>query len=692
MRLACDTGGTFTDLLVEDRDGGVRMYKASTTPANPIDGVIGALELAAADAGLPLDRFLASVDTLIHGTTHAINAIVTGNTARTALLTTQGHPDVLVLREGGRRDAFDHETAFPAPYVPRRLTYEIPERIGASGEVVVPLDESAVQATLARLRDDKVEAIACCLLWSISNPAHELRVGRLIEQVLPGIPYTLSHQLNPSLREYRRAISAAIDVSLKPLMTRYLGNLRSRLEEAGFAGRLLVQTSQGGMATAETLARTPIHTLNSGPALAPVAGQAIARHAKIGSDIIVADTGGTTYDVSLVRGGRIPMTRDTWLGQPYQGHMTGFPSIDVKSIGAGGGSIAWLDDSGLLHVGPQSAGAQPGPACFGRGGTQPTLTDAAVLLGYLDPGYFLGGTMPLDRAAAERAIDRIAAPLNVTREAAALAIHQVATENMVQAILDITVRQGIDPAETILIGGGGAAGINSDAIGRRLQCRQVIIPGVGAALSAAGALLSDIRSEARRTRFCSTDSFPISTVNALLDELVAECRAFAADAGAKPDDCRIEFSVEARYPNQVWEIDVPLGLSRFNDARDVRHLCDRFHAAHGALFGFNDPHSSVEVITWCATIRWAADSHTGGALRLQGEPRRSHERHRTAWFEGHSEPVSTPVFDLQDLPQDAVLPGPALIETRFTTVVVQPGSSFRLDGEVGLSLTVKDRT
>lgn len=686
MRLACDTGGTFTDLLVEEFDGSVRMYKASTTPANPIDGVIAVLELAAGEAGLPLDRFLASAETLIHGTTHAINAIVTGNTARTALLTTQGHPDVLVLREGGRRDAFDHETPFPAPYVPRRLTYEIPERIDATGEVVMPLDESSVQAILARLRDDRIEAIACCLLWSISNPVHELRVGQLIEQILPGIPYTLSHQLNPSLREYRRAISAAIDVSLKPLMARYLRDLRSRLRDAGFAGRLLVQTSQGGMASAETLARTPIHTLNSGPALAPVAGQALARHAMIRSDIIVADTGGTTYDVSLVRGGRIPMTRDTWLGQPYQGHMTGFPSIDVKSIGAGGGSIAWLDDSGLLHVGPRSSGAKPGPACFGLGGIQPTLTDAAVLLGYLDPGYFLGGTMTLDRVAAELAIDQIAAPLNVTREAAALAIHQVATENMVQAILDITVRQGIDPAETVLIGGGGAAGINSDAIGRRLHCQQVIFPGVGAALSAAGALLSDIRSEARRTRFCSTSAFSMQSVNALLDELVAECHSFATVAGAKPGDCRIGFSVEARYPNQVWEIDVPLDVSRFNTPRDVRHLCERFHATHRALFGFDDPHSDVEVVTWCATISWAADSRAGGALRLHGEPRRSHARSRAAWFAGHSGPVATPVMDLGDLAQDTDFSGPALIESRFTTIVVQPGSDFRLDG-MGLSLT-----
>ena len=397
MRFACDTGGTFTDLIVEDDQGGLHMYKASTTPADPVKGVLDALALAAVDMDRSLADLLAQGDMLIHGTTHAINAIITGNTAKTAFLTTAGHPDILVLREGGRIEPFNFVAPYPEPYLPRALTYEVPERIDSAGDVHTALDEAAVVDIAQDLKAQNVEAVAVCLLWSIYNPMHELRVGELLEQHLPDVPYSLSHQLNPALREYRRASSTAIDASLKPLMGRYLGGLTERLTEAGFSGRTLVLTSQGGMLDANDLAQKPIHAINSGPSMAPIAGRNYARLDSDAPNVIIADTGGTTYDVSLVRQGRIPLTKETWIGQPFRGHMTGFPSIDIKSVGAGGGSIAWVDAGGLLHVGPQSAGAVPGPVCYGGGGTEPTMTDACLTLGYVDPDYFLGGTMQLDR-------------------------------------------------------------------------------------------------------------------------------------------------------------------------------------------------------------------------------------------------------------------------------------------------------
>ena len=456
MRFACDTGGTFTDLIVEDDDGALTMYKASTTPADPVKGVLDALALAAEDRGIELSGLLAQGDMLIHGTTHAINAIITGNTARTAFLTTAGHPDILVLREGGRIEPFNFVAPYPEPYVLRALTFEVPERINSAGAPHTPLDEAATIEIIGRLREAHVEAVAVCFLWSISNPAHELRVGELLTDHLPGVPYTLSHQINPALREYRRASATAIDASLKPLMGKYLGGLTERLTAAGFEGRTLVLTSQGGMLDASDLAQRPIHAINSGPSMAPIAGRNYAEIESASANVIIADTGGTTYDVSLVRDGRIPLTKETWIGQPFRGHMTGFPSIDIKSVGAGGGSIAWVDAGGLLHVGPQSAGAVPGPVCYGAGGTEPTVTDACVTLGYLDPGYFLGGSMELDAASARKAVENhVATPLGLSVEDAAASILSVATENMVQAISDITVDQGIDPAEAVLIGAAG---------------------------------------------------------------------------------------------------------------------------------------------------------------------------------------------------------------------------------------------
>ncbi|MGO4831501.1 hydantoinase/oxoprolinase family protein, partial [Rhizobiaceae sp. 2RAB30] len=445
MRFAIDTGGTFTDLLVEDDEGRLQMFKAPTTPSDPIRGVLDALGLAAGSRGMELRELLSRGTALVYGTTHPINAIITGKAARTAFLTTAGHPDILRLREGGRTEPFNFSVEFPTPLVPRNLTWEVPGRILADGREHEPLDEARIVEIAGAMRDAGVEAVAVCLLWSVVNPDHERRVGRLLAEHLPDAAVTLSHELNPTLREYRRASSACIDASLKPMMSAYMDGLARRLEAAGFAGRVLVVTSQGGVVDASDAAKTPIHLINSGPSMAPVSGGFYAELDERCDTAIVADTGGTTYDVSLVRNGRLPMTRESWIGQPYRGHMTGFPTVDVKSVGAGGGSIAWIDDGGMLHVGPQSASSVPGPVCYGRGGTKPTLTDAAVALGYVDPDFFLGGAMRLDGAAARRAIaTEIAEPLGMSVEEAAVAIMLLATENMVQAIFDITVNQGID--------------------------------------------------------------------------------------------------------------------------------------------------------------------------------------------------------------------------------------------------------
>ena len=337
------------------------MYKSATQPDDPIRGVLDALQKAADAFNQPLAQFLAGGDLLIHGTTRAINAIITGNTARTAFLTTQGHPDVLTLREGGRQDVFNFTVPYPEPYVPRSLTWELSERIMADGSVRLALDEAQVLDVIDQMKAAAVEAVAVCLLWSIVNPAHERRIGELLGQHLPGVPVTLSHIVNPSLREYRRASSTAIDASLKPLMAAYMGELAQRLGAAGFGGRVLIVTSGAGVIDAGDAAETPVHLINSGPAMAPVAGRYFADLDASYETAIVADTGGTTYDLSVVRRGQIPYTRETWIGGAYRGHMTGFPSVDVRSIGAGGGSIAWVDNLGRLQVGPESAGSEPGP-------------------------------------------------------------------------------------------------------------------------------------------------------------------------------------------------------------------------------------------------------------------------------------------------------------------------------------------
>ena len=674
MRFACDTGGTFTDLIVEAADGRLSMYKSATTPDDPVQGVLDTLALAAADRGLALSEFLGRGDMFIHGTTHAINAIITGTTAKTALLTTEGHPDVLVIREGGRSEPFNQTVPFPQPYVPRALTFEIPERIGADGRVIKVLDEQAARQTLLQLARKDVEAIAVCLLWSIVNSKHELRLGQLIETELPGVPYTLSHQLNPTLREYRRASAASMDASLKPLMGAYMSGLTGRLSEAGFKGRVQVLTSQGGMMDGQALAEAPIHAINSGPSMAPVAGHHYSRIDGLKNDIIVADTGGTTYDISLVRGDTIPWTRETWIGHPYRGHMTGFPSVDVKSVGAGGGSIGWVDEGGMLHVGPESAGASPGPVCYDQGGRRVTVTDAAVVLGYIDPAYFLGGAVPLRADLASRSIEeQIAGPLGLSVFEAAAAIIEVVTENMVQAITEITVNQGIDPAKAVLVGGGGAAGLNSTMIARRLGCEKLIIPEVGAALSAAGALMSDLKAEFRSMYFTVSDQFEYDQVNDILKSLGDKCRSFVEDTAVNSIEHRIDYAVEARYRHQVWEIDVPLRGEQIQSQEDLEQLVRDFHAVHEAIFTFRDELSPVEMVGWTAKVRCRLREADVG--RLTGSDQHAVGKSRRIYFSDSGE-IDAALHRFEDLDQGHVLPGPAIIESPFTTVVVDSDACF----------------
>ncbi len=671
MRLATDTGGTFTDLVIDAGNGDVALFKAPTVASDPSAGVLAALRLASDARGISLASLLEQTDTFIHGTTHAINAIITGNTARTALLVNRGHADILTFREGGREDPFNNSFAYPKPYIPRALTFEVTGRILSSGAIQTELDEPGIVAVLEELRLKEVEAIAVALLWSPINPAHEKRVGELIAAHLPGIPFSLSHEVNATLREFRRASAVSIDASLKPLMADYLNGLQKRLEDEGFAGNLMVLTSAGGMEPASGVAASPISAINSGPSMAPVAGRHYAELESSVSTVIVADTGGTTYDISLVRDGNIPMTRDLWIGSPQQGNLVGYPSIDVKSVGAGGGSIATVDNAGMLRVGPESAGAIPGPACYQRGGQQPTVTDACVVLGYVDPDYFLGGAMKLDAEASRQVIkEHVAKPLGVSLEHAAWSIIDLTTENMVQAIQDLAVNQGIDPAQSILIGGGGAAGLNSLFIARRLGSELLIIPETGAAMSAAGAMISDIAREFSSSVFLETNAFDHETAQASIDDLLAQCEQFSERAGVAGE---ISFLAEARYAGQAWEIDSPIE-SRLDDGTSgLDAFVSSFHKSHEQIFSYRDEGSAIEILGLRARVTCRV--RPDGNFRLAEEMSDYSQQSRDVYFE-QSGWVATPAIQFSAVPTNDYVAGPAIIESSFTTVVIDPDARF----------------
>jgi N-methylhydantoinase A len=669
-RIAVDTGGTFTDVVISGDDGTLAVGKALTTYGRVFDGFRASVERAAQTIGRTGDDVLLDADVIVYGTTHATNAVLTGRTARTALLVTQGFADTLILREGGRRNVFDSRAAYPPPYIPRRLTFELRERVSAEGEILEALDEDHARSVIASLPEHDVEAVAVTLLWSVANDRHERRVGELIEELLPGTDYTLSVHANPSLREYRRASAASIDASLKHLMAAHLGDLRSDLERAGFEGDLMVVTSEGAVLDVGEVVARPVLTINSGPSMAPLAGAASAPEADV---VVVCDMGGTTFDVSLVEQGRVRHTREAWLGEPFVGHLTGLSSVAVQSIGAGGGSIAWIDSGGLLRVGPQSARSDPGPAAYGRGGELPTVTDACVVLGYLSPETFDAG-FRLDRDAAEKAIaSHVAEPLGLTTVQAAQAIVDVSANHMASAIRQVTLEHGVDPRGALLVAGGGAGAMVAAALADLLDAHKAVIPATAGVLAAYGAHEAPIATEFTTPRFVDTGAYDADAVTRLLDELDADADAFAGRFAARSTTARRSYFADARYPAQAWELRVHLD----ERPHGPEAIEEAFHREHQHRNGTADPGSRVEVLSWGVRVEIGADAPQLPSLVARpadggpaaGEVVFASRGERALRYPGGA------------LRAEQVIAGPAIVDEPTTTVVIPPGWLARLDDQ-----------
>lgn len=670
-RITCDIGGTFTDVVVSDASGRLTVAKSLTQPGHLFGGLHSALERAAEQLDEPLAQLLARTSLFIFSTTQATNAILEGTTARTAFLCTAGFPDILVRREGGSLRPYDYTRPFPDPYVPRRFTFEIDERVEADGSVLIPLDEESARSQLADGRDLGLEAVSVCLLWATANPAHELSLGRLIEEEMPGVPYSLSHQVNPIVREYRRASSAAIDASLKPLMQRHLPEIATGLQSEGFAGELLAATTAGGVVPMPQMVESPLLSVRSGPSLAPVAARTVAKAETGSGDVIVCDTGGTSFEVGLVRAGELVFTNETWLGEPFAGHLTGLSSVDIRSIGAGGGSIAWVDPGGLLRVGPESASADPGPACYGRGGTRPTVTDAALTMGYIDADNFLGGAIKLDVGAGEAVVGELAEALGGGLKETAGGVLAVANERMIAAIQELTVNEGVDPRDSTLVAGGGAAGLTILQIARELGCRQVLIPRAAGVLAAFGGQHSDIVREVTAPFATSSDDFDFDGVREVVQTLGDRMTAFESDLPAGLGGVvEVRYSVESRYAYQVWDIPIPLEGEGVADEQALERLTERFHDAHERIFAVREPGQKVEMNQWKGRVVVNTAKPPVAATR-DGAPAGKRSR-RVAYLPEVGE-VEIPVYRGSQLAGGDEVEGPALVIEPETTIVVYPG-------------------
>ncbi len=672
--LCIDIGGTFTDCVVADEAGALHIFKSPSTPDAFERGFIDVLAIAAEFYGHDLKGFLGQVRSIVHGSTVSTNALVEGKTRPVGFITNEGFPDILTLREAPRKRSFEWRLNFPEPYVPRSRTRTVRGRIAADGSELVPLEERDVMAAVAHFRRLDVEAIGVCLLWSVANGAHERRIGEIIHAEWPGIPVTLSHELNPIPREYRRAISAVIDASLSPIVSSYVEVLQKALEENGYRRELLMGNCVGGMMPPEEIVGKPIYSVMSGPTLAPIAAQ----HLTDEPDVIVGDMGGTTFDVSAIRGGQLVVTPEAMIGKD----MLGIPKVDVRSIGAGGGSIAWVDVGGLLRVGPQSAGARPGPACYGLGGTDPTVTDANVILGIIDPDYFLGGRIKLDRAAAEGAVAEIAERLSIGLIDAAYAVHTTSNHNMITAIEDITIREGINPRDSYLVCGGGATACHIGEMASVLGMGRLMIPKFAAGLSAFGGLISDLRWEESATLHTDDKRFDLEGVNAILETLRQRGTAFLDRAGVAPEDRRYEYVYLGRYEYQSWEIDVPCELDNGTvSAADVERLVEAFHETHYRIYTIKDEDDTVEFTTWkvrAVGINTYREQRRGQPIAIR-DGAATPKAQRPVYIHELGGITDVAVYDGDSLGAGATIDGPAVIEEETFTSLLLAGQSALVD-------------
>ncbi|MFQ5829100.1 MAG: hydantoinase/oxoprolinase family protein [Candidatus Methylomirabilia bacterium] len=690
VRVGVDIGGTFTDLvLVDEKTGAVRVGKLLTTPKDPAQGVeAGVVRL------LDDNRVHAQdVRTLIHGTTLATNALIERKGARTGLLTTRGFRDAVEIGREGRYDMYDLFIDPPSPLVPRRLRLEVTERLLADGSVLTPLDEGETRRVIQELVNAGVEALAVSLLHAYLNPTHERRLAELVAEVAPGLSVSCSSEVVPEIREYDRTSTTVANVYVMPLIARYLEELEGKFADLGIIGRLFVMLSSGGIATPETAKRFPVRLLESGPAAGALA---TAQAARLGGEprLLSFDMGGTTAKACVIDRGQPLIAREFEVARADRfkkgsGFPIRVPVIELIEIGAGGGSIARVDRLGLLKVGPESAGADPGPACYGLGGQEPTVTDADLMLGYLDPEFFLGGRMRLDRDAASKVIrDSIAAPLKLDAVQAAWGIHRVVNENMAAAARIHGIERGKDLRSYPLFAFGGAGPVHSWQVARILRVPRVLIPFGAGATSALGLLAAPPAFDFVRTAPQRLDRADWERVNQLYDQMEQEGRAILASSGISGSGVTLRRSAEMRYVGQGHEVEAEVPLGQLgSDSLPV--LTESFEEAYRTLYHRTPQGVAIEALNWRLVVSGPVPAISTGGSQLEpsaaaGPADRALKGKRQAYFGEAGDFVETPAYDRYRLGPGAHFEGPAIVEERESTAVIGPGDRCRVDAHLTL--------
>jgi len=694
MKLAFDTGGTFTDFAFSDDDGSILLHKVLSTPDAPARAVLqGVDEILVKVRGGNTPRPGEGPLQIMGATTVVTNAVLERKGVDTAFITTEGFQDMLRIRTEGRYDLYDLRIQYPDPLVPRDRCFGVSERVSAKGEVVTPLDESGVRKIANQLREQSVKSVAVCLLHAYKYPAHEQRIGDLLAELVPGISVSLSSSVCPEVREFDRASTTVANAYTRPLMVQHVEHLERELGQRGVQSQLLWMTSSGGVVPSSAAGRTPVRLIESGPAAGAVAASEYARAAGERS-ILSFDMGGTTAKLCLIADGQPQIANELEVARHERFRKgSGFPlkiqSIHMIEIGAGGGSIAARSKLGLLAVGPRSAGAAPGPACYGRGGREPTVTDADLLLGYVDEHSFLGGDFALDRPAAQKAMANVAQELGITVERCAFGIHDMVNESMAEAAAMQATDSGVDPRTLPMIAFGGAGPVHAYGVARKLGVRKVICPLGAGVTSAVGLLGAPVAADLSSSLPMALSAWDVPKVKGVLDSLADQGREVVLASGVAPHDIRFSYTVDMRHVGQGHEISVSLPEGDIAALVFRKELIERFHATYIKLYGRQVAGTDVEVITWRirasgpkgdVTPAKMLASSKGGQHALKG--------HRPVFFAETGTYVETPVYDHYALKPGQEHPGPAIVEQRESTVVVGPKGRFSLDSQFNLIMNL----
>ena len=660
LDIGVDIGGTFTDVVCRQDNGSVRLIKIPTTRQNPSAGVRAALDHMRREWSISPQ----TIARFVHGTTVATNAVLEAKGAKIGLIATEGFRDVLEIGRQMRHAMYDlmlkpEAAGFLAP---GHLRKEVRERVTATGEVLMPLDEASVERAVAELKAAGVSAIAVSLLFSFLNPAHERRIREIIERMAPEVMVSLSSEVDPAFREYERTCVTAFDAYLKPVVDRYLASMERDLAEAGVKAPLQIMQSRGGIASSGIARRRPVRLFLSGPAAGVIGGLEVGRALGI-DDLITIDVGGTSCDIALVSGGQPLIRSEGEIG----GYAVRVPMVDVNAIGAGGGSIAWLDDAGSLRVGPHSAGSEPGPACYDRGGEEPTVTDASVLLGYIDPEYFAGGSLTLVPARAREAIRRkIAEPLGMPIETAALGVHRVVNAQMAEAIRLVSIGRGIDPRGYTLVPLGGAGPLHATALARELGIARIVVPLHPGVLSAAGLLHAPIEHEVAAAFPRALDGLALAEVRRALEALDRGCADLMRSEGIAPEQCEIAYSADVCYVGQSYHLEVPLSPAA---PEPLSLLFQDFRAAHDRVYGHGTD-APARIVNLRTIHRSRAATMPTETYVAAGKSRKAVRRILTADSVGFAE---ADIYGRGALESGARIAGPAIVEQGDTTTLIEPG-------------------